>query len=240
MTEPDLLLNFADPAEFFDAFARAAEVDLLACALRPADGTWFWHGSAAPHFPQVWRCLFPLVRASRRAVESMHAARSKIASRLGDADLQASPTLWPNDEALAASACRAAGLVCRDFNQFGRRLYDHRTFSFDVPRSLAALQAAPADGKIHHPVLAGNRLLAKVTRHLETARETRSLDLLSRIDARVVRDVARECGAPAAQLLRESIAAASREIEPRRFPFITRTLAYRARRWWRGAMRGKV
>ena len=231
--EPDLLINVADLRGFFDRLGGHPEVDLIACQLRPASPRWFWHGPSLPHFREVWHCIYPLVRVSAGAVGAMRAARERMAASLAQDAILANPSLWPNDEALTAGACADAGLICRDLNAFGAARYDRRTFSFDRPHSLARLARRGADGRIYHPVLSGERFHAKIERQIAYIEGAPSLDSLSRLDRRVMRDLARECGPDVAARLRRRIHALARRIDPLAPRRQARLLLYRLRRWVR-------
>jgi hypothetical protein len=154
MIEPDVLPQFETLAEFFDGF-RTEPADALLCQFRPARSDWYWYHGMRMRRSAVYRCLFPIVRLSGRAIEKLLAARQQ-ASRSVALRFE-----WPNDEAFVATEAMALGLACKDLNDCGRVVYDTESMSYHRPIDGGALERMPAPGLIYHPVLYGAALAAK-------------------------------------------------------------------------------
>ncbi|NNU81536.1 hypothetical protein HMH01_13935 [Halovulum dunhuangense] len=146
LVEPDVHFGFATAREAF-ALLDESDADLVAHRFGPAGRDWRWHASMAPHAKTVHACFFPLVRVSARLIDAV-AARRRAMARLGP-----DPDLWPNDEAVVATAAGEAGwkvdglaarlgpdAVALSFVWRGERV--HR---------LSRLQAQPPDGRLYHP-----------------------------------------------------------------------------------------
>ncbi len=159
MAEHDVRLHFRDPLMCFAPF-EAEDADLIACAYGPADPAWEW-GNTMGGLDPVHRCAYSLVRLSAAAIDRMLIERQALARTF--ARERRDPTSWPNDEAFTATILTARGMACRDFNDFGRTLYDGESFDFWRPEALSALRAKPFDDRIHHPVLHGLHLFNKWT-----------------------------------------------------------------------------
>ena len=156
-------------------FPPPGEVDFLAAQLRPAEPDWNWGQTMDAAEGPIWRCLFPLVRLSARAIDVMYDAR-----RLASAAFLArgaDPLLWPNDEVFAASTLVRAGLVCRDLNDFGE-VYEAGGFSFWTPFTERWVAEAGREGRAYHPVLSGQRYFMKLFRLADELGRLETLDQL--------------------------------------------------------------
>ena len=151
LVEYDVVVNFADPLDFFRFFDDRAGEDYLAACLKVADKDWHWRERAARRFPVVYSALFPVVRLSAAAAERLRERRRFEAERLRDADLDVDAN-WPNDESFVASAAHDLGLSAADFNAYGE-FYSEATFAPHLLRHRSQLPAP--DNKIHHAVRAG-------------------------------------------------------------------------------------
>ena len=179
MIESDVRYG-GDWADFFAMFKRTLD-DLLVAGLREADRGWFWEYTMAARGVAVWRCMFPVVRLSSRAIDMLRLRRVTMSQ---DKRRQRD---WPNDEAFVATVMQNTLLInCADINEFGSAVYDAETFVFHRAMDGDALQMR--DGMLYHPVLYGADYRAKVARH--AGREYHSL-LWRRIRRRVVREVNR-------------------------------------------------
>lgn len=181
MIEDDVRIS-GDAGRFFDFFAARPEPDLLAARLRPADRNWWWWAHLSSTDAEPWRCFFPVVRLSARAIDALHLKRrahSRSPSRVA---------LWPNDEAFVATTVNQHGLACADLNGFGVSFYDDATFSYENVLRDESGEAARADGppRLLHPVLSGQAYERKLAR-LRDMRERSSLG--ARVKRALVRRV---------------------------------------------------
>ena len=133
------------------------DVDLLSSYLFPVDREWYWQRTIRNGSISVYRCFFPLIRISSRAInlclEQRQKDRFSLHARL----------FWPNDEALVATTVVRAGLKVADLNSAGAPVYTENSFGYE-----------PLDGddgwfrgtanQVYHPVLYGNAYHARVAR----------------------------------------------------------------------------
>ena len=180
MMEPDVRIQAAQPLGLLAGFPPPEEVDFLAANLRPAEPDWNWGRTMDPAGGPIWRCLFPLVRLSARAIDLMLDERRQASTsfRAGGGD----PLFWPNDEVFTASTLVRRGLVCRDLNDFGQ-VYDPANFSFWFPISERELAAGGQEGRVYHPVLSGQAYFTKLFR---LANEQGNLEGLEQLVDRLV------------------------------------------------------
>jgi|GEM_PF-1848993 len=161
LIEHDVRLNFRSAAEFFELFRGADATDFFAAGLREADAHWFWRRSMSAHHARVHRCLFPIVRASARALDHLSGRRRALCAEAASAPAEA---LWANDEAFAATELMNGGFVCRDFNALGAPLYTKKSFSFEGPIAQSEFEKKEIDRLLYHPVLHGRHLFEKILR----------------------------------------------------------------------------
>ena len=161
MMEPYVRIHAAKPLGLLAGFPPPDEVDFLAASLRPAESDWNWARTMDPAEGPIWRCLFPLVRLSARAIDIMLDERRRASERFRVSGRD--PVFWPNDEVFTASTLIRRGLVCRDLNDFGQ-VYDPANFSFWFPISERELAAGGQEGRIYHPVLSGQPYFTKLFR----------------------------------------------------------------------------
>jgi hypothetical protein len=156
LMEYDVRLSGPHMGDFFEAFADADEVDLIAGYYRRAERWWYWTHTMIARGQEVWRCLFPVVRLSARAIDLLHAQRRAYAHR----PLRLAN--WPNDESFVATVLsRHADMRCADLNDFGRPLYDPTTYTFNAPIDGDALDERSAPLRVFHPILFGDDLQRK-------------------------------------------------------------------------------
>ena len=173
MIEPDVRLRLDRPGGFFDRFA-AVPADLIVTNLRPAEPSWDW-GKTMDDGEPVWRCLFPLLRVTARALDVLLPARRAFAARFVAAG--ADPQFWPNDEVFTATTLMRAGFDCRDLNAAGPnsgpesgpesgpdsgQVYDPATFGYWWPLSDRQVAETGREGFAYHPVLNGDRYFQKL------------------------------------------------------------------------------
>lgn len=160
IVEHDVRFRVPDLAGFF-ASPAWGEADLLASHLRPARGRWPWYHSMAGVVDQVWRCLFPVVRVSRRATALLLAERQRLGG-LFATDPDRFGGEWPNDEAFVASTLAAHGCALVDMRVAAPGSYTDAFFLFHGGFHPAELPLMPPDCGLVHPVLRGGALLRKL------------------------------------------------------------------------------
>ncbi|HYZ24900.1 MAG TPA: hypothetical protein VE690_22370 [Rhodopila sp.] len=181
MVEPDVRFGGAGAAAFFELFRNETEADLLVADLRPADHTYFWEFMITARDLVPFRCIFPVVRLSARAIDYL------LAKRIAFARNARRRREWPNDESFVATLLKNhPGMVCRDLNDFGRELYNHDTLSFWKPFDGDALELSRERLTVYHPVLFGAEYRAKVER-MEAPQDDRRL--VRRVRRRLIREL---------------------------------------------------
>lgn len=151
MIEYDVRFGGGKPEEFFSFFAEQTSVDLLAAYFQPVERSyWYWEGFARSRDHRPYRCLFPLVRLSPRAVDALLSKRVKHSRQL------LRRNLWPNDESFVATTLANGDFTCRDLNDFGQTFYDEQTFSFERPIRGELFAPGHSGIMIYHPVLFGD------------------------------------------------------------------------------------
>jgi hypothetical protein len=183
MIESDVRFLGGDVAEFFGAFDRV-EADLLAGQIQDAMPDWYWTHHASARDCAPFRCFFPVTRFSARALDVL------LAKRVAHSHSLTRRLLWPNDEAFVATTLFFAGLICRDFNDFGRTFYTRKSFSFENVIDGDALAAEAPELRMYHPVLFGEAYARKVARltapkNLDTPTKRRTRRVLSEINRRL-------------------------------------------------------
>ena len=168
------------PAAFFEMFRTETSADLLVADLRPADHTYFWEFTIAARGLAVYRCIFPLVRLSARAIDYL------LAKRVVLSNSRRRHQEWPNDESFVATVLKdKPDMICRDLNDFGQTLYDEHTLSFWKPFDGANLPLRDDRVAVFHPVLYGAEYRAKVER-VEAPQADRQL--YRRVRRRLIRE----------------------------------------------------
>jgi hypothetical protein len=179
--EPDVRFSAGGSAAFFEMFRNETTADLLVADLRPADHTYFWEFTIAARGLEVYRCIFPLVRLSARAIDYLLVKRQELSQR------PRRRREWPNDESFVATMLNNnPEMTCRDLNDFDRTLYNDDTLSFWKPLDGDALRMQDDRLTIYHPVLSGDDYQAKI-RRVEAPQSDRRL--VRRIKRRLVREV---------------------------------------------------
>lgn len=179
--QTDVRFGGGGAAEFFKMFRSDTEADLLVADLRDADRTYFWEFMVAARGLPVYRCIFPLVRVSARAIDYLLANRVQLAMQ------KRRRRDWPNDESFVATLLKNnSDMICRDLNDFGPALYDHDTLSFWKPLDGDRLRMRAEGVTIYHPVLFGAEYNAKVER-VEAPQPDRRL--IRRLRRRLIREV---------------------------------------------------
>lgn len=168
LIEWDVQFVDIDIAAFFGQFADC-DLDFVAKELVPAEPGWPWRRSLEALGPtDVWRCLFPLTRASRPAIAAAlelrrqvsGTATARVAPRgdttagTSDDDLGLAlpqPVDQPNDEGVFATAVVAAGLEWRDLASFNPDYYPYFSTKIKyLAQSVVRLHDGP---QVVHPSL---------------------------------------------------------------------------------------
>jgi hypothetical protein len=157
LIEPDVRIRLDRPGEFFDRYADDP-ADLIVSNLRPAEPSWDW-GKTMDDGGPVWRCLFPLVRVTAKALDAMLEARREMGARFVAAG--ADSQFWPNDEVFTATTLMRQGFDCRDLNAAGE-VYEPQSFGYWWPLSDRQVRGEGREGFVYHPVLNGDRYFQKL------------------------------------------------------------------------------
>ena len=166
LIEPDVHLNFGHQSEFFEYF-RGDRSDLAATRVWRMTPEWSWFGTMKPYVSEVFGCLFPIVKISRRAVRHLKSERQRLTALHLASGLE--DQLWPNDEAFCTSILKNAGYKVLDLNAMaGTELYNDETFSFIRPHLAERLLRSDKDNKIYHPALSGAGFLRKLEQYVGT------------------------------------------------------------------------
>jgi hypothetical protein len=171
LIEHDVRLDFAAPFNLFRHFSHL-DADWLGMDIRRADPEWHWTMPAARWFPEPWRCLFSLLRASGVALDSLYEQRCEhsyiagveLARRDGifsEGDLD---VFWPNDEAFVMGAVRRAGLSCLDMNGTGHTFYAAWTVGFNRYHLAEDFANRPPAGRAFHSVVPRLEFACKMQR----------------------------------------------------------------------------
>jgi hypothetical protein len=159
MVETDVRFYGNTIADFFRFFDGHVDVDFLAADIGPAGHSWFWLRSARARDVTPYRCLFPVTRLSRRAIDAV------LERRLSHGRYLRRRLLWPNDEAMVATTLLNSGFACRDFNDFGRAFYSEETFYYGEPIDGDNFQVMDRNVQMVHPILFGATYAARLARN---------------------------------------------------------------------------
>lgn len=103
LIESDVYFHSDDIAALLEP--AETDLDLAAFNLGPADESWYWTSSMRSlGYSDIYRCLFPLVRISRAAIQACAAARSEMHRTFDPARGH-----YPNDESLVATEVVSRG-----------------------------------------------------------------------------------------------------------------------------------
>ncbi|MEJ2801339.1 hypothetical protein WAE61_05625 [Comamonadaceae bacterium PP-2] len=152
LIESDVGLHL-DAEAFFDACAARPE-DLLAKHIRPASAHWRWHDTVAPFCVTPWRCDFPLLRISDRALDACRTLRMTIHEQLQSLD-----RLAPNDESLVASCVIAQGYSVESLEHLFPEVFHYYSTVRAFPDTPHCRQQT--DGSIVHSLLPMNDFIRK-------------------------------------------------------------------------------
>ncbi|HQT88319.1 MAG TPA: hypothetical protein PK677_07150 [Acidiphilium sp.] len=172
MVEPDVLINYSDLSAFFGLF-EGDDSDLWVATLGHYGDDWFWYGAMRRFYQgAIGGCFYPVLRISARLIRVIGSVRQAMTELMGlvgdDRVVRIDPTQYPNDEGVTATIGLMAPFVARDFSARGVA-YGPESYHLGEPFSATALAQLPADGRLYHPVLSGERLAA---RFLNLTRDT--------------------------------------------------------------------
>ena len=153
--EYDVVVNFADPFEFFRFFDERAKEQVLCADLRLAEPDWWWRKITARRFGVVYSALFPLVRMTPSAIATFYGCRKFESRRMRALDSRHEEH-WLNDEGFVASYAHEIGMPIADFNAYGD-FYRPDTFAQKLLRHASDLP--PPDNRIYHAVRYGQAYL---------------------------------------------------------------------------------
>jgi hypothetical protein len=175
MIEPDVEHSFANFVAFMSVFDSTPDVDLLSGYFEPAHREWHWRGSAKRVKGIAYRCFFPLLRMSARAIDVCRDRRKRekysLRSRL----------YWPNDEAFVANTVLNSGLKAADFNDVGSDVYERDSFGY-TPLNGDHGGFRKEGNRVYHPVLYGDAYQARLKRH-----RTATNSLIDRVGRKIQR-----------------------------------------------------
>ena len=166
-----------DVSQFFAHFAGIAE-DMLSVDYRPAETSYRWFSFSSGKNVTPYRCLFPVIRLSSRALSALYT------KRLAHARHRQRRATWPNDESFVATTLTNSGFTCKDINDFGLPFYDDTTFSYFIPIRGESFEPSTEEPVLYHPVLYGEDYERK--RHLLRTRPS-PLSFAGRIEQRLRR-----------------------------------------------------
>ncbi|BBS87774.1 MULTISPECIES: hypothetical protein [Aeromonas] len=160
--EPDIYFNYENLSDFFECF-DGLSFDMLAPEFSKRPSDWFWAKHIIKFIPEVYGCIFPIVRLSKRAVNYLYHERKKISTILSNSDVSND---CPNDEGFVASCLMQGGFSCSNINKIERVYSFPETFNIFIPISRKALIQKPVDNLIYHSVLEGQDFGRKAQRVL--------------------------------------------------------------------------
>jgi hypothetical protein len=166
MFEPDVFFNFRELADFFGPL-ESNDADFLAPQLSRRDNQWAHFRSVEEIFPEVWGCLYPVTRISRRAIAAVHQARRDY----GEAWLrQAAPRSFANDESFVCSALHAAGFRMESLNTASPSVFPDDNYSFTFNRLILRERVEREESVVLHPVVSSavffDKLRPRMTKNI--------------------------------------------------------------------------
>jgi hypothetical protein len=175
-----------DAERLFRISADLPELDLMVARLAPARADWWWWPHLSSSDAPPWRCFFPVMRISARALDTLHAIRRKHSGQLSR------KALWPNDEAFVATTVVHQGFARADLNDVCPALYDDATFSYDnLLRADVDDRGTDGPPRLLHPVLGGEAYARKAGRKAASHRPPSLAYLARRTIARRVNSLRR-------------------------------------------------
>lgn len=168
MVEPDVWFNFPDPARFFDHCA-ASDADFLAADLGRRGEVWVHHRAASAVFDEVWGCLYPLTRLSRRAIEAVLADRLAL-GRTWNATPAAVRGKLANDESFVASCLQKRGLQIRSLQKVAPQFLAAGQRALTTDRVILWDRVGQEGPHVLHPVVPREVFFDKMKARLKAPR----------------------------------------------------------------------
>lgn len=141
LVEPDVRFSFDDVGVFFRKFAGVSN-DFTAPKFGRRNADWHWHKFSRPISEDVYGCLFPLTRTSRRAADALLEARREWnASREGAG--------CPNDESFVATTLMSQGFACKTMETVHPGAFAH--FGVFNPYCWDHARKQLPEGQVVHP-----------------------------------------------------------------------------------------
>lgn len=160
MIEPDVCFNFEDLNAFFRPL-QSVDADFLAPDLSRRTEEWAHHRPVSAYYADVWGCLYPLTRISRRAVAVVHAARRNY-GRTWSARLPLERRNFCNDESFVCSCLTASGLTLLSLNDTSARFLPRHANSFTYHRLIVRDKVNEEASRILHPVVSKEDFFRKL------------------------------------------------------------------------------
>jgi|GEM_PF-5295238 len=160
IVEPDVYFATRDVSQIF-APLDMTDVDLISPVFQRSEEEWAWADRMAQHLQPVYRCHFPLIRASARLIDAVAEQRRAMTDAPGALPEQC----WPNDEAVVATVAFANNMRAATIAELSEDPAVTENFSYRANRiwRLSHLRSAHPDGGIYHPAYPERRFVE----HLE-------------------------------------------------------------------------
>lgn len=120
LCEPDVYFSFKTAHDFFKEFENKQAADLFAPFFGKRLEHWLWSKMVEVISKDVYGCLFPIVRVSRKAVCHLLAERVLLTNLFLEQNLSHSE--WPNDESYVCTTLQRDKFLCRNINDIQKFL----------------------------------------------------------------------------------------------------------------------
>ncbi|MBE7211472.1 MAG: hypothetical protein INR65_10685 [Gluconacetobacter diazotrophicus] len=168
LVEPDVRIHDEALDRFFDGTAATAAADFVTPWFVQASPEWMWFDTMRPFSSRIHNCMLQAARFSRQAIAALEERRREMAEGFGEGKRPL--TDWPNDEAFVGATLVEAGMAVATFAEHAP---DHRldgSFTFLKPTSLNWLRRQPADRRLYHPVVEGDKFIKRANLFLDEVR----------------------------------------------------------------------
>lgn len=162
LMETDVVLAMRAPDRLLTNLSGRRD-DFLAFFTTPAGPEWSWSHIMAPFVRPVYRCAYPFVRLSGRALDRLLGHRIAMSQKFLASGQPAGH--WPNDESFTATMIAAMHLPMGDLGEIRRDILS-RYFSTFRPLHADAPIVAGYSAKILHPVLSGAAFVRKARSYI--------------------------------------------------------------------------
>lgn len=216
LVEPDVRIHGDTPAALFDgAEPGRPRADFVTAWFVTASPEWSWFATIAPFYPTTSNCMLQLARFSRPFIDALLEARLGLSRRFADEGRPS--TAWPNDEAFIGAIAQGGRFRIETLREHAPGFSTDGTFTFIKPTSGRALDGAPTDDRIYHPVLYGQSFLKRARLYLnERIDANRDVDcFMAEFPSAFVSDVMTELGDEAGRAFYDDIKAGALRISRR-------------------------